>query len=103
MQKQKEYKKNVEEERKNPKSVFFFLKGIFPYFDAEYSYCSYKYEDYSPDMKTWLSFGQFDDNILSISNFEVFEKIELNLKGGKSKNIEKCPEILAKELQEKKK
>ena len=54
-------------------------------------------------MKTWLSFGQFDDNILSISNFEVFEKIELNLKGGKSKNIEKCPEILAKELQEKKK
>lgn len=41
-------------------------------------------------MKSWLSFGQYDENLISISNFEYFEKIELNLKGGKCRTVEKC-------------
>jgi hypothetical protein len=81
--------------------VLFFLKGLFPYFDAEYSYCHHKYEEYNPDMKTWLAFGMHDDNLISISNLEYYEKLELNLKGGKCRTIEKLGEILSKEIQQK--
>jgi hypothetical protein len=59
----------------NPKSWFFFLKGIIPYFDAEYSYCGHKYEEYNPEMRTWLAFGHHDDNLISISNIEYYEKL----------------------------
>ena len=91
----------MEEGRKNPKSKLFFLKGIFPFFDAEYSFCYHKYEEYTPEMKSWLTFGEYDDNLISISNFEVFEKLEINLKGGKCRTIEKSTDILDKELQTK--
>ncbi len=44
------------------------MKGIFPYFDAEYSYCNYKLEDYTPDTQTYIGFGFHDDNIILINN-----------------------------------
>lgn len=50
-------------------------------------------------MKTWLCFGFHDDNLISVSNFEYFERIELNLNGGKCKIFEKSAAILSKELQ----
>ena len=56
----------------NPRSWFYFLKGVIPYFDAEYSFCSYKYEEYTPEMRTWLVFGFHDDNIISMSNMEYY-------------------------------
>lgn len=77
------------------------MKGIFPYFDAEYSFCNYKYEEYTPDMRTQLAFGLHDDNIISLSNLEIYEKIELNTEGGKCKTIEKLSNILEKEVQTK--
>lgn len=45
-------------------------------------------------MRSWLAFGVHDDNLISVSNLEYFEKLELNLKGGKCRTIEKSGEIL---------
>lgn len=47
-------------------------------------------------MRTWLAFGHHDDNLISISNIEYYEKLELNLKGGKCRTVEKLGEILHK-------
>lgn len=51
-------------------------------------------------MKTWLGFGE-EDHLLSVSNFEHFEKLEVNLRGGKCKVLERLTEILSGEAHKK--
>lgn len=36
------------------------MRGVFPYFDAEYSFSNYKVEDYETDMQMFLSFNNND-------------------------------------------
>lgn len=59
----------------NPRSWFFFMRSIFPHFDAEYSFSYHKYEEYKPEMRGELAFGIHDDSLISISNMETFEKL----------------------------
>lgn len=73
------------------------MKSIFPYFDAEYSYSHHIYEEYTPEMRTALAFGLHDDHIISLSNLETFEKIEINAKGGKCRLVEKIANILQRD------
>jgi hypothetical protein len=49
-------------------------------------------------MSSTLAFGVHDDNLISISNMEYYEKIELNLKGGNCRTLEKWGNILGMNL-----
>lgn len=62
--------------------MFYFMKKIFPHFDAEYSFCNHKIENYSPDLKSYLSFLA-DDTLIVMNTSGVMEKVTLNMGGGK--------------------
>ena len=40
------------------------MKKIFPHFDAEYSFCSHKIDNYTPELKSYLTFLNDDSLIL---------------------------------------
>ena len=69
--------------------MLYFMKGIFPYFDAEYSYAYYKIEDFQTDMHPILAFSNSSQILYLASNLGSFERVEINQKGGKCKLIEK--------------
>lgn len=73
----------------NPKSKLYFMRNMFPYFDAEYSYAYYKIEDFVTDMQTTLAFSPTQDTLFMASNLGSFERIDINQKGGKCRLIEK--------------
>lgn len=58
------------------------MKKIFPHFDAEYSYCNHKIEEYSPDLQSSLAFLN-DDSLMIMTNVGLMERVSLNLNGGK--------------------
>lgn len=58
------------------------MKKIFPHFDAEYSFCHHKIEEYSPDLQTYLAFMS-DDSLMLMTNVGLMERISLNQMGGK--------------------
>jgi hypothetical protein len=62
--------------------MFYFMKKIFPHFDAEYSYCHHKVEEYSPDLQSYLAFLP-DDCLMMMTNTGLMEKVALNMSGGK--------------------
>lgn len=68
--------------------MFFFMKRIFPHFDAEYSYCHYKIDEYTPEMQSYLGF-MGDDTLMMMTNLGMMERFELNQKGGKCQLEEK--------------
>lgn len=62
--------------------MFYFMKKIFPHFDAEYSYCHHKVEEYSPELQSYLTFLP-DDSLLMMTNTGLMERVSLNMNGGK--------------------
>ena len=62
--------------------MFFFMKKIFPHFDAEYSFCNHKIEEYKPELQSYLGF-MADDTLMMMSNIGLMERFQLNQKGGK--------------------
>jgi hypothetical protein len=59
------------------------MKKLFSHFDAEYSFCSYKLEEFSSDVETNLVF-LLDDSLLIMSNAGVLERVKLaDQPGGK--------------------
>ena len=46
LKKEDNYENQVQEQIQNPKSKLYFMRNMFPYFDAEYSYAYYKIDDF---------------------------------------------------------
>ena len=82
----------------NPKSKLYFLRKILPYYDAEYSYCSYSMPDFESELTSVAAFGFHDDNLLLINDYGSFKRIALNLKGGSCKELVEVSELLEVEL-----
>ena len=68
--------------------MFYFMKKIFSHFDAEYSFCSHKLQEYSTDMLSFLTFME-DDTLLIMTNVGIMERVRLNKDGGKCQLDEK--------------
>lgn len=58
------------------------MKGLFPHFDAEYSYCNHKLDEYNSELETYLAFLH-DDSLLMMTNVGLMERVSLNKNGGK--------------------
>lgn len=77
--------------------MFYFMKKIFPHFDAEYSYCHHKIDEYVPELQSQLSFMD-DDSLMLMTNLGIMERFQLNQQGGKCQLEEKKYLIDRKEL-----
>lgn len=58
------------------------MKKIFPHFDAEYSLCHHKIEEYTPELQSYLGFMD-DDSLMLMTNLGIMERCSLNQSGGK--------------------
>ena len=48
------------------------MRGMFPYFDAEYSFSYYKIEDFTTDMQTILAFSPIGEHVFLANNLGSF-------------------------------
>lgn len=91
---EKRYESEVDTRYSNPKSLLYIFRKFLPYFDAEYSYCRYEMPDFESEMVAVAGFGFHDDALLLVNDYGSFKRIELNLKGGKCKQVMEVCELM---------